>query len=186
MNLTKRVDRLFMLAKLKAGLYVCMYVPEAPLDSNGRPNRAKLASGHELLVIRLLASTIIEVLCKKSQLHMGRVAGYANPGGIYVRPHVWRRQAISRLVKLQTIITKVLSVGLSAVGLGVAAAWRSVEYPNIKSVTYSALHLPYRWLNIGTHHARREVGVVGYHCELIQTKNSDFDAARNSNCNFFF
>lgn len=89
-------------------------------------------------------------------------------------------------IKLQTIITKVLSVGLSAVGLGVAAAWRSVEYPNIKSVTYSTLHLPYRWLNIGTHHARREVGVVGYHCELIHTKNSDFDAARNSNCNIFF
>lgn len=39
-----------------------MYV-RSPLDSNGRPNRAKLASGHELLVIRLLAST-----CKKSQL----------------------------------------------------------------------------------------------------------------------
>ena len=41
-----------------------MYVRSrsAPLDSNGRPNRAKLASGHELLVIRLLASTIIEVL----------------------------------------------------------------------------------------------------------------------------
>lgn len=59
---------------------------------------------------------------------MGRVAGHANPGRIYVRPHVWRRQA-SRLVKPQTIITKVLSVGLSAVGLGVAAAWRSVELP---------------------------------------------------------
>lgn len=71
-------------------------------------------------------------------------------------------------------------MGLSAVGLGVAAAWRSVEYPNIN------LHLPYRWLNIGTHHARREVGVVGYHCELTHTKNSDFDAARNSNCNIFF
>lgn len=77
-------------------------------------------------------------------------------------------------------------MGLSAVGLGVAAAWRSVEYPNIKPVTYSTLHLPYTWLNIGTHHARREVGVVEYHCELIHTKNSDFDAARNSNCNIFF
>lgn len=174
-----------MLAKLKAGLYVCTF-PKRLLTLMGG---AKLASGHELLVIRLLASTIIEVLCKKSQLpapHMGRVTGHANPGRIYVRPYVWRRQAISRLVKLQTIITKVLSVGLSAVGLGVAAAWRSVEYPNIKSVTYSTLHLPYRWLNIGTHHARREVGVVEYHCELIYTKNSDFDAARNSNCNFFF
>lgn len=73
------------------------------------------------------------------------------------------------------MITNVL-VGLSAVGHDVAAAWRGVLYG------YSTLHHKRSY----THHERREVGVVGYHCVLIHTESSYFDAARKSNCNIFF